>query len=247
MASSLHIFKIGILALMASTALSACTTLDRIKEVGNKPTMSPLVNIAAPVRMPMPMPAVEKTTQNSLWRIGARAFFKDQRAARIGDILTVNIQIDDSANINNTTTRSRTNTEDANINNFLGLESQITKVLPEAFSPGAAVGLGSGSSSEGTGRVQRSESISLSIAAVVSDVLPNGNMVIQGRQEVRINFEVRELMLAGVVRPEDISALNTISHTQIAEARISYGGRGQLSDVQQPRYGQQVYDILFPF
>jgi len=185
---------------------------------------------------------------NSLWRQGARAFFKDQRAARVGDILTVVININDQATFDNETERTRENTEDSDVTNLFGLESQLEKrLLPEAFDPASALSLGSTSKSKGVGKVDRSEELSLTVAAIVTQVLPNGNLVIQGRQEVRVNFEVRELLIAGVVRPEDITATNQIQHTQIAEARISYGGRGQLTDVQQPRYGQQVLDILFPF
>ncbi len=113
--------------------------------------------------------------------------------------------------------------------------------------PGNLVGLNSGSTSEGSGSIRRNEEIELKLASVITDVLPNGNLVIYGRQEVRVNFEVRELAIAGIVRPEDITSANTISYEKIAEARISYGGRGQITDVQQPRYGQQLYDIIFPF
>jgi flagellar L-ring protein FlgH len=81
----------------------------------------------------------------------------------------------------------------------------------------------------------------------VTQVLPNGNLVVQGRQELRVNFEVRELQITGVIRQQDISSTNTVSYTKLAEARISYGGRGQLTDVQQPRYGQQLLDIIAPF
>ena len=166
--------------------------------------------------------------------------------ARIGDILTVNITIEDKAEINNETSRSRDNSENADITNILGYESSLKKVLPGAYDPTTAVGIGSNSSSTGRGSVNRKETIKLEIAAIVSQILPNGNLVITGSQEVRVNYEVRVLTISGVVRPEDISAINTIQHSQIAEARISYGGRGQITDVQQPRYGQQIFDIIFP-
>ena len=95
--------------------------------------------------------------------------------------------------------------------------------------------------------MNRSEKVSLTIAAVVTDVLANGNLVIQGRQEVRTNREVRELTVAGIVRPEDISSANTIAHTQIAEARISYGGRGDISRVQSTPAAQSLVERFSPF
>jgi flagellar L-ring protein precursor FlgH len=215
------------------------------------------------ISLPMPSSEPDKYQPNSLWRTGGRAFFKDQRASNVGDILTVNIDISDSATIGNTTARSRATTEDAGLTNFLGLERAIPNALfgpaagdaagsgdeaaRNAYDPATLVGANSGTSYEGAGSVNRSEAISMTVAAIVTDVLPNGNLVIQGRQEVRVNFEKRELLLAGIVRPEDISSGNTIAHTQIAEARISYGGKGQITDVQQPRYGTQLYDIIFPF
>ena len=197
----------------------------------------------------MPMPKAERPLPmaNSLWRPGSRSFFKDQRAQRVGDIVTVNGAIADTAEMDNTTTCTRSNTEDGDITNLFGVENQLNKILPGAVTPSSLLSLGSASKSTGVGEVERSESISMTVAAVVTQILPNGNLVIWGHQEVRVNFEVRELMVAGVVRPEDISSSNTVSHTQIAEARIAYGGRGQLTDVQQPRYGQQVLDIILPF
>jgi len=233
-------------------ALSACSAGDRLASIGGTPELAPITN---PVKSPgyrtvsMPMPKAERPLPmaNSLWRPGSRSFFKDQRAQRVGDIVTVNVAISDTAEIDNTTTRSRSNTEDGDVTNLFGVENKLNKILPGTVTPSSLLSLGSASKSTGAGEVERSESITMTVAAVVTQVLPNGNLVIWGHQEVRVNFEVRELMVAGVVRPEDISSGNTVAHTQIAEARIAYGGRGQLTDVQQPRYGQQVLDIILPF
>ncbi len=235
-----------------TAALPACNLFQRISDVGAPPKLAAIEN---PVQKPdykpvsLPMPRAEPTVRhaNSLWRPGARAFFKDQRASRVGDILTVLVEIEDDAKVNNTTERSRDNSEDADLTNFFGLETKLDKIFPDAVDPTALVGLGATSNVTGKGSVDRKETINLKVAALITQVLPNGNLVISARQEVRVNFEVRELLVSGVVRPEDITGLNTISHHQIAEARISYGGRGQLTDVQQARYGQQVFDILMPF
>lgn len=232
--------------------LAGCGSWDRVSNIGRVPELNPIVapdNVKGPVVLPMPQPAAARPQgyAGSLWRTGAREFFKDQRASSVGDILTVYIDIADQAKVNNKTSRSRANTEDANLSSFLGLESKLDKVFPNAVDPGSLANFGSNSASEGSGAVDRSEDIQLTVAAIVTQVLPNGNLVIQGRQEVRVNFEVRELLVAGVVRPTDISANNTVNHTQIAEARISYGGRGHISDMQQARYGQQLFDVIFPW
>jgi len=247
---------------LAATSLAGCGTADRIANIGRAPKMSPIdavptaemqgslaqQNLAASAREANARAAMEPGAANaSLWRTGARAFFRDQRATRVGDILTVRIAISDKAEVGNTTTRTRSNTETAKMPNFLGLESQLSKFLPNAVDPSSLIDTSSTGKTVGNGDIQRSEKINLTVAAVVTGVLPNGNLIIQGRQEVRVNFEVRELLVAGLVRPEDITRDNTVEHTQIAEARISYGGRGQLTDVQQARYGQQLYDALFPF
>ncbi len=238
-------------------ALAACGSIERIGNIGKPPELTPIKDIKAPltqrsISLPMPDNTPSRHEANSLWRTGARAFFKDQRAARVGDIVTVNIAISDNAQIGNTTTRARTTAENAGLNNFLGFEDKLQALLhgnstTAQLDAGALVGADATSSYNGTGTVNRSEAINMTVAAIVTDVLPNGNMVIQGRQEVRVNFEKRELLFAGIVRPEDISSSNTIAHTQIAEARTSYGGKGQITDVQQPRYGTQLYDIVFPF
>ena len=184
---------------------------------------------------------------NSLWRQGSRAFFKDQRAAQIGDIMTVRVRVTDRAQLDNQTKRSRKNDESLGAENAFGFETDFGKVLPDDVKAEALLNADSSSSSQGAGSVRRSEQLVTNVAAVVTQVLPNGNLVIEGKQEIRVNFEIRELIVAGVVRPEDIEADNTIDSTKIAQARIAYGGRGQITDVQQPRYGQQVMDIVLPF
>ena len=238
--------------IIAALGLGACGAPERLANIGAEPALSTIKNPVSqpdyrPVSLPMPRPETVVRHANSLWRPGARQFFKDQRAARVGDILTVLIAIDDSAAVENTTVRSRQAAEDADLTNFLGFEGELGSVLPNGVNPATIVSLGNSSSHTGTGTVDRSEAITLQIAALVTQILPNGNLVIQGRQEVRVNFEVRELLVSGVVRPEDITNTNTINHDQIAEARIAYGGHGQLTDVQQPRYGQQLFDVIFPF
>ena len=240
--------------LVLATALLAagCGSMDRIKNVGKAPDMTPIespttINGVREVSLPMPATYREPANPNSLWRPGARAFFKDQRARRTGDIVTIVIDIDDRARLDNTTERTRTNGETAELPAFGGLEQSLVDLLPDGANASQLVDLSSGSSSRGEGSVDRREDVELTIAAIVTNVLPNGNLVVAGRQEVRVNYELRELTVTGIIRPEDISNANRIDHTQIAEARISYGGRGQLTDVQQARYGQQLYDILFPF
>ncbi len=233
-------------------ALSGCSAMTRLSEVGSEPPLTAIQNPTTqagyqPVSLPLPAAVPVERNANSLWRTGARGFFRDQRAGRVGDILTVVIDLQDSAKINNTTSRSRTAAEDASLAKLLGFEAALDAVLPEAVDPTNLVDADSKGSHTGVGKIERDEAIKIKVAAIVTQILPNGNMVIHGRQEVRVNFEVRELQITGVIRPQDIGSANTILSEKVAEARIAYGGRGQITDVQQPRYGQQVYDIIFPF
>ena len=237
---------------LIGATVSACNMVDRLATVGQKPKMTRVQNPQQnpnyrPVSLPMPTQRPDVRHANSLWRTGARQFFKDQRAASVGDILTVTIAISDNASIANKTTRTRTNSEDASANSLLGYETSLNRLLPQAINPASLIDLNSSNSTEGDGNITRGETINLKVAAVVTQRLPNGNLVLHGRQEIQVNFEVRELQIAGVIRPEDIASDNTISYEKIAEARIAYGGRGQITDIQQPRYGQQIFDILFPF
>jgi flagellar L-ring protein precursor FlgH len=244
-------FAIRVL-LMSGTALAAsglggCSLFERFLLIGEQPPLSTIDNPTAqpgykPVQMPMPAPQPAVYNPNSLWRNGSRAFFKDQRAHQIGDILTVKVNFTDKAQIANETARGRNMKEDSGIDAFLGKSEIFNTPLPMRIFTGDST-----SSSNGKGSVNRAEELQTNIAGVVTQVLPNGNLVIEGRQEVRVNFEVRELIVAGIVRPEDIESDNTIESTKIAQARIAYGGRGQITDVQQPRYGQQILDIILPF
>lgn len=236
------------LALIALASLGACSS---VKEAVKGPELAPVgyPSQLAPMdpKLTPQYPAPQPATANSLWRTGARTFFSDQRARAPGDILTVLININDSANTKNETSTSRTSGANIGLTNLLGFESTLGRVLPKAFNPANAVNTNSKMTNDGSGAVTRQEQITLTIAAVVQSVLPNGNLVIQGTQEVKTNTDVRQLTVAGIVRPEDISATNTIQHTQIAEARINYGGRGDISTIQKTPAGQSLLTRFSPF
>ena len=242
-----------LIVLLAVLGLGGCANFfERLGAVGEEPELSPIDNPVEqpsyqPVTLPMPAQEPEIYPANSLWRQGARSFFKDQRARTVGDVLTVQVTIADEATLRNETSRSRQNSDDLSASAFFGLESRLADVLPNAVDPTNLVDLDSALEQGGRGNTARTEEIRLNVAAVVTQVLPNGKLVIQGRQEVRVNFEVRELFVAGVARPVDITPDNEIRHDQIAELRVAYGGRGQITDVQQPRYGAQVLDIILPY
>ncbi|HEY3890851.1 MAG TPA: flagellar basal body L-ring protein FlgH [Bradyrhizobium sp.] len=238
----------GTLLTIVSVA-GGCSSIDRLSQIGEQPKLSAIENPTAqpgykPVQMPMPKPEAVSYNANSLWRNGSRSFFKDQRAHQIGDLLTVTVNITDQANFANETQRSRTVTEDSGITAFLG--SNLLTGKTTAL-PGRLLTADATASTDGKGSIQRQESLTTNIAAVVTQLLPNGNLVVEGKQEIRVNFEKRELIVAGIVRPEDIQSDNTIDSSKIAQARIAYGGHGQITDIQQPRYGQQVMDVLLPF
>ncbi|PHS78750.1 MAG: flagellar basal body L-ring protein [Rhodospirillaceae bacterium] len=238
---------------LALITLSACKTVSRISEIGDGPELTEITNPTAmpqyrPVSMPMPAPKMATNNPNSLWRNGAVAFFKDHRAKAVGDILTVNLALNDKATLKNSTDRARTDRETADVTALLGFPAKFAKNnLPRGFDPTAAANFGNAHATNGDGTITRSEIITLNFAAVVTQILPNGALVIMGRQEILVNSEIRELLVTGIVRPEDIESDNTIVHTKIAEMRVAYGGSGTLTSLQQPRWGTQLWDILFPF
>lgn len=246
--------KREIIVLLSFLTLGACaSTMENVRNVGKTPALTPIMDpqMAAAgkqkVVMPMPQMASKLSSSNSLWQAGKQTFFSDPRASQIGDILTVQISIDDKAQLNNSSTGSGKGTKSGGVTNFFGLEQLPGKILPSGFDPANMIGTSSEGTFAGSGQVNRQEKISLTVAAIVTQVLPNGNLVVSGRQEVRINNEIRELLVSGIVRPQDITGANTIAHTQMAEARISYGGRGQLSIYQSPPVGQQLLQAISPF
>ena len=230
---------------VSALSLAACSTaIEAVKG----PELAPIGYPAALVTVAQAyLPEPTSASANSLWRTGARSFFGDQRARRVGDILTVAIDINDRAQTQNSTQRNRTNSASGGVTNFFGLENSLGRAFPGGFDAANMIGTQGAANANGSGSVNRSERVNLTVAAVVTAVMPNGNLVIQGRQEVRTNREVRELTVAGIVRPEDISSANTIRHSQIAEARISYGGRGDISRMQATPAAQSLVERFSPF
>jgi flagellar L-ring protein FlgH len=233
-------------ALLAVLFLAGCQS-QTIKEIGNAPAMSPIGSglqyAQTPQMSSYPKQPRQLASGYSLWSDNQSALFKDARALNVGDILTVDIKINDRANFDNETERSRTNTTSltwgAGIQNFLGFSTDT--------GTSGELGTDSNSESDGKGSTKRSETLNLLVAAVVTGILENGNLLISGSQEVRVNHEIRILNVAGIARPKDVDSENMISYDKIAEARISYGGRGRLMEMQQPPVGQQVVDLFSPF
>ena len=215
------IARTGWLVVGLAATLAGCT--NNPSEFMREPSLSPIGQVARPIAN----------------------LYTDQTVSRVGDIVTVIISINDKAQFDNTTDRSKTAASkfDTNWGYTQGGGSSAGGSTPSSVSLGAT----STSSTQGQGNIDRQEQIQVSVAAVVTEVLPNGNLVISGSQEVRVNYELRQLTVAGIVRPTDISRRNTVSYDQVAEARISYGGRGRLSEVQQPSWGQELWDSLKPY
>ena len=240
--------KLSPLPFVVVILISACSSTD---EIGKPPTFSPPLETAEHAAMitpalPLRVEETRAVDRASLWSGTRQSLLGDRRALQRGDILTVVIEIDERAEISNSTDRSRSGSENLGVPEFLGFPQRLDSKFPGA-NPDSLVGINSSSNSSGDGSVKRNEKLTLRVAATVVDVLPNGVLSITGSQELRVNFELRELLVTGYVRPADISRQNEITYDKIASARVSYGGRGQITDVQQPRYGQQILDVILPF
>lgn len=244
-------FAFSSATLMCFFLLTGCQTLDRLADVGEPPAITTIENPITnptykPVVMPMPQSISSQGTKNSLWQIGARSFFKDQRAGRVGDILTVHINIDEKAELSSASNSSRTSGQKIGVNNLFGYEATLNNLFPQQVDLTNLLSLSSNPTHTGAGAIKRKETIITNLAATIIQILPNGNLVIQGRQEVRVNYEVREVILTGIVRSSDIASDNSIPLEKIADARVSYGGRGQIDDAQQAPAGQQIINLLSP-
>ncbi|MBD8685895.1 MULTISPECIES: flagellar basal body L-ring protein FlgH [Rhizobium/Agrobacterium group] len=238
--------KALILVLSAASVLSGCSSITQnqtLKEIGNAPAMSPIGSglqfSQAPQLASYPKQPLRSASGYSLWSDSKAALFKDARALNIGDILTVNIQINDKATFDNETDRTKKNNRETGWK----ADAEILGWKPQADS---SLSFDNTSESNGKGSISRAEKLTLLVAAVVTGILENGNLLISGSQEVRVNHEVRILNVAGIVRPQDVNSENTISYEKIAEARISYGGRGRITEIQQPPVGQQIADMFSP-
>ena len=239
----------GLLAMVFLTTVAAGTQGCAInpRDIGVAPHLTPVGSGLAHERVPLPGQRTSRPSNknsSSLWNENGAELFRDPRARRIGDILTVKISIDDKASLDNSSNRSR----DSNANVTANFSFDfVSKIISGQGVGDATAGAQGATSASGKGAISRSETIDLLVAAVVTDVLPNGNLIISGKQELRVNYELRELRVAGIVRPRDISSRNSVSYDKIAEARISYGGRGRISEVQQPGLVHQVFDAVSPF
>lgn len=233
------------LALLTFSALAGCEKFEDIRNPQTSPLVIDETSVPEVARVSIPMPEVapslppQRAEASGLWNKSTRSFFGDNRAQRVGDILTVIIDIQDKADLSNESERSRSASQSAERPTFFGLETDLPA--------GDLIDLGSRSVNSGEGSIKRNETIRLRVAATIVETLPNENFVIAGRQEIRVNNELRELRIAGVVRPVDISLRNTISYDKIAEARVSYGGKGQISAIQQPRYGYDALEVILPY
>ncbi|WP_032112802.1 flagellar basal body L-ring protein FlgH [Candidatus Paracaedibacter symbiosus] len=240
--------------ILSGCALSGCSgsLVARMTNVGDPPDMSQTQNPTLmdgyrPVSMPMPYPEPELTNVNSLWQTGSRAFFKDQRANRVGDVITVLVDLNDKSKIDSNNTYNRNASHVSNVTNFLGFESKFSAIFPKAVNPANLTNTGSNSQDTGRGLLDRKDILELKIGATIIQVLPNGNLVIQGRQEILFETELRIVEVRGIIRREDIASNNTVPYEKISEARIAYGGRGDVSDVSSVPWGQQTLNRILPW
>ncbi len=231
-------------ALVLAAAISGCANtrpqMTSIQDSLDNAMAQPVADVA------IALPEPETRAPGSLWRSGAKQFFRDSRASNIGDVITVIVSESATAETEANTTTTRNHDNSGGITTFLNAAGKLA-------SRGIATGAGGlfdvegDRSFTGAGSTDRTDTLTARVAAVVTQVLPNGNMVIQGKREVVVNYELQELSIQGIVRPEDVTADNTIASEKIAEARISYAGRGLVDEAQEPAPGVRFINKWMPF
>jgi flagellar L-ring protein precursor FlgH len=244
-----HAWWVLIVACCMGVLMGCQSSVDKMRALGRVPEFS---DIRYPNRSASDMLDAEsqggRPAANSLWQASSGAFFRDQRARRVGDIVKVIVNVSDSASLNNQSQHGRTTKDNLPMPTVMGFEKILQgKLLPGGADSATLLNIGGSNSVSGSGTIKRNEKVTTQIAATVVRILPNGHLAIRGSQEIRVNYELREITLQGIVRPQDISAENEVQLDQIAEARISYGGRGHVSNVQEPRVGHQLIEALSPF
>ncbi|MFL5284836.1 MAG: flagellar basal body L-ring protein FlgH [Rhodopila sp.] len=238
--------------LLCLIAFSGCDTFDHFQKPPDfsspgKVNAIPATAANEPVIRAANVPPLESATRGSLWRPGSKAFFRDPRARNVGDLLTVAVNLQEQAEFANQTGLTRTTANSMSITNLFGIGTLIGHIPPKVANTDPSINTAGSDSTQGQGDVKRSENIVVNVAATVVRVLPNNNLEIAGSQEIRLNNELREMQIRGIIRPEDIGSGNTISSDRIAEARIAYGGRGVSSDLQRPTWGQDIINRAAPF
>jgi flagellar L-ring protein precursor FlgH len=189
-------------------------------------------------------PNAQPASRGSLWPAGDQVFFyADKKALRVGDIITVRIVENAEASNTADTDLSRSSTANAGLSTFFGKKKflGLFKLDEELLKANAD------NSHVGSGSTTRSGQLTATMTAVVREVLPNGNLVIQGTREVLVNHEQQFITLTGIVRPLDISRDNVVLSSQLADANISIGGLGVVADKQRSGWGTWIFDWLWPF
>ena len=225
----------------AALSVTACASI---------PSADAEFDMTTPTVVPMahqPVAEPVGAEDASLWTTSPNALLSMRRAKAVGDLLTVVVEMDDRASLQSSLSRNRNSSADMNVDALFGLPEWANGVLPGGASLSPGVDYSRGSSLDGSGAMNRAESIAFTLAARVVAMEPNGNLVIQGYQQTRVSNELRMLTVSGVIRAQDITRTNTVSYEKIAEAQISYLNTGDATSVPQQRVGQKVLDRVIPF
>lgn len=238
---ALHLLSFLLLSLM-----TACVTTQTTapSPASSAPPVNPMAR--GPLPPPPPQSAPELPT-GSLWSNNSGSPFRDIKAARVGDIITITVSEVSNATKTAATTTARTKKYDG-LFNAAGMSAGSTGTA----NPVGVVKFGPyegkfGSSFEGSGSTNRTDSMSAYMTATVVDVLPNGNLIIRGSRWTKTNDEMQQTILEGVVRPNDITRNNTVLSQNIADAKIFVVGKGPVAQHQKPGWFLQVVDFLSPF